>query len=138
MGFSHAPRKEDTVMKSMLARIAMVAVGAAAMMVTMPAPAQADTDKTISLPYNRGYFKFIDDGDVFKVCDTKADGYGVRGTLYGMNNFTGVVYVALVVDDGGDSGCDKNGYNIGQLGSYKMELCWNGGGPCVYSEWFNE
>ncbi|MCT9107839.1 hypothetical protein ACFWD7_03975 [Streptomyces mirabilis] len=40
---------------------------------------QADSDKQINLPSGRGYRHFHDDGDVFSVCDTKADGYGVTG-----------------------------------------------------------
>ncbi|GAB7103818.1 hypothetical protein JCM4814A_21320 [Streptomyces phaeofaciens JCM 4814] len=124
------------MLKSKLSRLALVGAGAAALMVTMAPSAQAVTDKTIKLPHDRGYMKFIDDGDVFKVCDTKADGYGVTGTLF-VRNASGLVSVAATIDDGGDEGCDKQGYNIGQLASYQMRVCWDGGG-CVSSEWFNE
>ncbi|MFJ8947022.1 hypothetical protein ACIRG4_27935 [Streptomyces sp. NPDC102395] len=123
--------------KSTFSRLALAGAGAAAMMVTLAPSAQAVSDKTITLPQGRGYMKFIDDGDVFQVCDTKADGHGVTGTLW-VRNIGGVTSVATTVDDGGNSGCDKKGYNIGQLASYRMELCWNGGGGCVFSEWFNE
>ncbi|MER5717360.1 hypothetical protein [Streptomyces sp. NPDC002132] len=123
--------------KSTFSRLALAGAGAAAMMVTLAPSAQAVSDKTIKLPQGRGYMKFIDDGDVFQVCDTKADGHGVTGTLW-VRNIGGVTSVATTVDDGGNSGCDKKGYNIGQLASYRMELCWNGGGGCVFSEWFNE
>ncbi|MFJ1734934.1 hypothetical protein [Streptomyces sp. NPDC088254] len=123
--------------KSTFSRLALAGAGAAAMMVTLAPSAQAASDKTITLPQGRGYMKFIDDGDVFQVCDTKADGHGVTGTLW-VRNVGGVTSVATTVDDGGNSGCDKKGYNIGQLASYRMELCWNGGGGCVFSEWFNE
>ncbi|MFF3936067.1 hypothetical protein [Streptomyces phaeofaciens] len=124
------------MLKSKLSRMALVGAGAAALMVTMAPSAQAVSDKTITLPNSRGYMKFIDDGDVFKVCDTRADGYGVTGTLF-VRNASGLVSVATTVDDGGDEGCDKKGYNIGQLASYQMRVCWDGGG-CVSSEWFNE
>ncbi|RZU17091.1 hypothetical protein [Streptomyces sp. BK239] len=123
--------------KSTFSRLALAGAGAAAMVVTLAPSAQAVSDKTITLPQGRGYMKFIDDGDVFKVCDTKADGHGVTGTLW-VRNIGGVTSVATTVDDGGNSGCDKKGYNVGQLASYRMELCWNGGGGCVFSEWFNE
>ncbi|MGV9556531.1 hypothetical protein [Streptomyces sp. NPDC003401] len=124
------------MIKSTITRVAMVGAAAAALAVSLSAPAQAASDKTINLPSGRGYMKFIDDGDVFQVCDTKADGYGVSGTLF-VRNASGLVSVATTVDDGGDSGCDKKGYNVGQLASYQMRVCWNGGG-CVWSEWFNE
>lgn len=81
------------MLKSKLSRLALVGAGAAALMVTMAPSAQAVTDKTIKLPHDRGYMKFIDDGDVFKVCDTKADGYGVTGTLF-VRNASGLVSVA--------------------------------------------
>ncbi|MFI6371760.1 hypothetical protein [Streptomyces sp. NPDC050546] len=128
---------EEPVIKSKLTRMAMVGAAAAAMVVTSTAPAMAVSDKTISLPNGRGYMKFVDDGDVFRVCDTKADGHGVTGTLW-VRNASGLVSKVFDLGDGGDAGCGKKPYNIGQLASYKMEVCWNGGGGCKFSEWFNE
>ncbi|MBN0044221.1 hypothetical protein JS756_08885 [Streptomyces actuosus] len=124
--------------RTKLTRLGTVAAAATAMMVTAATPAMATSNKTISLGHGRGYMKFIDDGDVFKICDTKKDGHGVTGTLW-VRNLSGLVSVAMRIDDGGDAGCDKKGYNIGNLASYKMEICWNGKGePCKFSEWFNE
>ncbi|MFE0202569.1 hypothetical protein ACIBSR_01415 [Streptomyces sp. NPDC049936] len=91
------------------------------------------SNKTISLPGGRGTMTFIDDGDMFQVCDTKADGYGVSGRLID-NNYNQKLYIT----DGGDSGCDKAGYNVGQTGSFQMQLSWDGDGYDVKSEWFNE
>ncbi|MFC9684726.1 hypothetical protein [Streptomyces sp. NPDC056948] len=92
-----------------------------------------DSDKKISLPGGRGTMTFIDDGDMFKVCDTKADGHGVSGRLID-NNYNEKLYIT----DGGDSNCGKKGYDVGQSGSYQMQLSWNGDGYDVKSEWFNE
>ncbi|MER5772071.1 hypothetical protein [Streptomyces sp. NPDC001985] len=91
------------------------------------------SNKVISLPGGQGKMTFIDNGDMFEVCDTKADGHGVSGRLID-NNYNEKLYI----EDGGDAGCGKKGYNVGQLGSYQMQLSWNGGGPDVKSEWFNE
>ncbi|MGW1491021.1 hypothetical protein [Streptomyces sp. NPDC002402] len=90
------------------------------------------SNKVISLPDGRGKMTFIDDGDMFEVCDTKADGHGVEGTVRDNRN------TLLTVNDGGDAGCDKAGYNVGNWFSVQMTLTWDGGGGTVYSEWFNE
>ncbi|WP_369261336.1 hypothetical protein [Streptomyces sp. R35] len=60
---------------------------------------------------------------MFSVCDTSADGYGVSGSLWGSNS-AGITSRLWTIDDGGDSGCDKKGENIGQLSSYQMEVWW--------------
>ncbi|MFF4402193.1 hypothetical protein [Streptomyces sp. NPDC001480] len=44
----------------------------------------------------------------------------------------------LYITDGGDAGCGKKGYDVGQFGSYQVQLSWNGDGYDVKSEWFNE
>ncbi|MFI5806800.1 hypothetical protein [Streptomyces sp. NPDC051561] len=118
-------------MKS-FSRIAVAGAAVAAVIAGTATPAMADTNRTIS--NSHGKFTFIDDGDMFEVCDTKADGHGVTGKLLesGSNDFV------LTVTDGGDSGCDKKGYNIGNLREYQMWLSWNGGGATVKSIWFNE
>ncbi|CAM5359542.1 hypothetical protein SALBM311S_05014 [Streptomyces alboniger] len=32
----------------------------------------------------------------------------------------------------------RKGYDVGQFGSYQMQLSWDGDGYYVKSEWFNE
>ncbi|MGW7609419.1 hypothetical protein ACWGKW_19515 [Streptomyces sp. NPDC054766] len=123
--------------KSKFSRMAMIGAATAGLMVALSSPAQATSNKQINLANGRGYMKFIDDGDVFQVCDTRVDDHGVTGILW-VRNASGLTSVAMTVDDGGDNGCDKKGYNIGQLASYQMEVCWQGGEACKFSEWFNE
>ncbi|WP_393058966.1 hypothetical protein [Streptomyces sp. LN549] len=121
------------------ARIAVAGAAVATVLTGTMSTAQAtevgvlDSNKTISLPGGQGTMTFIDDGDVFQVCDTKADGHGVAGRLID-NTYNEKIYI----DDGGDAGCDKKGYDVGQSGSFQMQLSWNGGGGDVKSEWFNE
>ncbi|MFB7091545.1 hypothetical protein [Streptomyces sp. NPDC056296] len=123
--------------------IAIASATIAAVVVGVSAPAMAadssvlETNKKISLPSGRGTMTYIDDGDMFQVCDTRADGYGVTGQL--RDDASG--WPTLIeVTDGGDAGCDKKGYNVGNGISedYIMWLWWDGGGDPVLSDWFNE
>ncbi|NGO78950.1 hypothetical protein G6045_25310 [Streptomyces sp. YC504] len=117
-----------------LSRFAVAGLAVASVLVATAGPAQAVSDKTIKIPGGRGWMTFYDDGDMFQVCDTLADGHGVSGRLID-NDYNEKLYLT----DGGDSGCSKKeGYNVGQLGSYQMQLSWNGDGYDVKSEWFNE
>ncbi len=110
--------------KTQFARAALVAGMSALMVAASAAPALAD-DKTVVLP-NTGYIKFIDDGDVFVICDTEADGHGVTGSLIFRPLLGGTPYTLWREQDGGDAGCDKHPYNIGNDGTYWMKICWNG------------
>ncbi|MFJ9041602.1 hypothetical protein ACIRF8_34175 [Streptomyces sp. NPDC102406] len=123
--------------------LAVAGAAVAAIVVGVSTPAMAagagalDTNKKISLPNGRGTMTYIDDGDMFQVCDTRADGHGVTGQLRnGASGFPTMIEVT----DGGDAGCDKKGYNVGNHldEKYMMWLWWNGGGDAVVSEWFNE
>ncbi|MFE7108581.1 hypothetical protein ACFU98_05160 [Streptomyces sp. NPDC057575] len=119
-------------------RIAAAGAAVAAVFAGTVTTAQAadvgvlDTNKTISNSHGR--MTYIDDGDMFEVCDTKADGYGMTGQVVVATTGNPV----LTVTDGGDAGCDKGGYNVGQLFSVYMAVVWNGGGDWVYSEHFTE
>ncbi|MFF3323019.1 hypothetical protein [Streptomyces sp. NPDC002889] len=116
-----------------LTRIAITGAAAAAVLTLTASPALADSNKTISYPDGRGKMTYIDDGDMFQVCDTKADGHGMTGQLVDERLFP-----MIVVTDGGDAGCDKKGYDVGNFGSYQMWLSWDGDGGTVKSGWFNE
>ncbi|MFI5801309.1 hypothetical protein [Streptomyces sp. NPDC051561] len=124
-------------MASSLTRIAVAGAAVAAIFAGTASAAQAaevgtmDTNKTIS--NGHGKMTYIDNGDMFQVCDTKADGYGMTGQVIrpGGNPL-------LTVTDGGDAGCDKAGYDVGQIWSVQMALVWDGGGDWVYSEHFTE
>ncbi|MFJ9041603.1 hypothetical protein ACIRF8_34180 [Streptomyces sp. NPDC102406] len=123
-------------MRLTLARLAVAGTAVAAVFAGTSAPAMAGdvqariTNKTISNDHGR--MTFHDDGDMFEVCDTKADGHGVEGQL--LEGSTTVLYLT----DGGDAGCDKGGYDISWGKSYYMELAWSGGGPSVTSPAFSE
>ncbi|MFH9003794.1 hypothetical protein ACH4E5_11220 [Streptomyces afghaniensis] len=117
-------------MKTMLKRGAMVGA-AAAMAIGFTAGPAAATDVGISLPSGRGTMKFIDDGDKFRVCDTKADGEGVTGYVRQLRA-DGRIVTILTIDDGGDAGCDEKETDLIGRTPHDMLLCWHGGG-CVVS-----
>ncbi|MFF3323021.1 hypothetical protein [Streptomyces sp. NPDC002889] len=114
-------------------RIAVAGAAVVAVFAGTASTAQAIENKTIS--NSHGKMTFIDDGDMFQVCDTKADGYGMTGQVIEMGL---AERVKLTVTDGGDAGCDKGGYDIGVTWSVKMALVWDGGGDWVYSHHFKE
>ncbi|KUN75746.1 hypothetical protein [Streptomyces griseoruber] len=119
--------------KSKLARATLVVSASAVLVVAMSSSAQAITNKTVSLPDSRGYMHFHDDGDVFSVCDTRADGHGVSGNLMNADNA-----VVFTLKDDTDDGCAKKGYNVG-IRAVRMEIWWDGDFSKVYySDWFRE
>ncbi|MFI0446819.1 hypothetical protein [Actinomadura sp. 6N118] len=105
--------------KNVLSRALMVGVAASAIVMTAAGTAQA-ADKTVSNRY--GSITHIDNGDSFKVCDTRADGHGVVGQLSDARNIYGEV------EDGGDSGCNTFQYNVKAEHPYVMSICWKGPG----------
>ncbi len=78
--------------------------------------------------YKRGTMSHTDDGDVFRVCDTRADGHGVVGLLYASEPITNDWSLLRAEDDGGDSGCDSFTYDIKGGNTYRMRICWKGAG----------
>ncbi|MEU0839491.1 hypothetical protein ABZ370_08470 [Streptomyces sp. NPDC005962] len=109
----------------------MTTVGAATAMMLVasayPAIAQQRGDvgtlanKTVAV--DGGKMTFIDDGDVFEICDTRANGEGVYGALF-YNSYVGIDgwKRVMTIADGG-AGCGKKGYNVGNGGDYMMVIC---------------
>ncbi|HIV58100.1 MAG TPA: hypothetical protein H9902_09100 [Candidatus Stackebrandtia faecavium] len=124
--------------KTWLTRLAVAAAMAMALVGLTAAPAAAATNKT--LVDSHGQFTFIDDGDVFQICDNKADGHGVTGQLQLRSGVDGSLKTVMTINDGGDDGCDKQGFNIGNWHTYRMVYWWNGNksGTVQVTEFFNE
>ncbi|MFG5723428.1 hypothetical protein [Streptomyces murinus] len=123
---------------SRLSRLAAVGAVTFTAIAASTVPASAHSDKIVYLPNGRGYMKFYDNGDVFEVCDTKADGHGVTGQLWAKNQITQNGSTVFTLKDGGDKGCDKKAYDIGKLHTYSMQVEWDGDRVWHFSEWFNE
>lgn len=127
-----------TMARSRLIQLATVGAATFVAIAVSAVPANAYTDKTLYIG-DKGYMHFHDDGDVFTVCDTKADGYGVTGHLNRLDPITLEDKVVLTLSDGGDSGCAKKAYDIGVYYDYRMDVAWHGGGGYyAYSQDFSE
>ncbi|MET9520730.1 hypothetical protein [Streptomyces sp. NPDC002994] len=120
-------------------RIAVVGAAVATTLVGIASPAlAADVNRTLS--NSHGKMTYNDSVDVFEICDTNADGYGVTGNLNRVYK-GGVTYSeeAFRINDGGDAGCDKIGYNVqGYPNNYQMNFWWDGGGATLSTVWFYE
>ncbi|MFJ9829996.1 hypothetical protein ACIRU2_01145 [Streptomyces sp. NPDC101169] len=127
------------MMKSIVKGGVMAATAAAVMIGFTAGPAAAATgSQKVSLPNDRGYMLYMDDGDEFTVCDTRADGYGVTGKLRTLNSSgTGIVTV-FTLDDGGDANCDHRTYDIVGRVAYDMIVNWHGNNDWYGSQYFSE
>ncbi|MFF7232641.1 hypothetical protein [Streptomyces sioyaensis] len=106
-------------------RIGITCLTALTAMLISAAPAAAHTN--IKISDITGSMTFIDDGDVFKICDTHADGAAVLGRLY-YKSIGGDWHVSREDADGGDRGCNKFEADVNGVGDYKMKLYWLGTG----------
>jgi hypothetical protein len=118
-------------MKTAVKRAGIVAASAAVAIGFASSPAMA-SNVSISLPNGRGTMTFIDDGDKFRVCDTRVDDHGVTGYVRQLRA-DGRIVTILTIDDGGDNGCDTKETDLLGRTPHDMVLCWNGGGACVVS-----
>lgn len=125
------------MLKSWFSRFAVIGAVLTAVVLASSSPAMADSNKSIGNQY--GTFTFIDDGDTFRICDNLADGHGVTGILVEKNAWNGTRKTVMEIDDGGDRGCDKGAFNIGNLHEYKMYFFWGGDfSTHLATGWFNE
>ncbi|WP_329220220.1 hypothetical protein OG352_26270 [Streptomyces sp. NBC_01485] len=122
--------------RTKFARAGVVAAAAVTLIGFAASPAAADNLK-ISLPNGRGTMEHIDGGDKFRVCDTRADGHGVKGQLRGIDA-RNHIFVIMTINDGGDADCGVASHDIRLDTPHDMVLCWNGGGACVISRVFDE
>ena len=94
-----------------------------------PASAALATGETTVAHYQdghkRGTMTHKDSGDLFRVCDTYADGSGVMGIL-SVQPVGGQWAIVAREDDGGDDLCDGFTYDIKDDQTYKMTICWRG------------
>ncbi|MEU9609516.1 hypothetical protein [Streptomyces sp. NPDC048057] len=110
--------------RNRIARGLAVATAATALTLSMTSSAHA-ANATLWVN-DRGYIKHIDDGDRFEVCDRKADGHGVTGTLRGYDD-TGQNVILGRASDGGDGGCGTFFYNVQKYREYLLIIEWHGG-----------
>lgn len=125
--------------KYRVVRGALAVAGAVALVVGATGSASAaDTTLTLKRSGNTiGTMTHLDpDPDTFRVCDKRADGYGVTGKLY---VYVGGWQLKETKSDGGDAGCDYFDYNVVPYAAkYLMKLCWNGPGEVCAQKEFTE
>lgn len=105
----------------MIIRTFGVAVSAMLLMVGVVPAANA---ANLKVSNGNGYVEHIDDGDKFKVCDTRVNDKGVTGMLI----FNGSIIAAE--DDGGDAGCDYFTFNVVTGFVYELKICDRGYRNC--------
>ncbi|MEU1458925.1 hypothetical protein [Streptomyces avermitilis] len=127
-----------SAIKSRVGRIAAAGAATAIAISLSASPASADSYKYIYLPSGRGYFEFIDNGDTFQLCDTKADGQGVSAYLIRRDPLNNKQTFVVTMDDGGDSSCATKTYNINDYYDYQMGVWWHGDGTIYSNDWFHE
>lgn len=91
----------------------------------------------ITVNNGNGTMTHIDDGDRFKVCDTRANGVGVTGTLGwtvpGVQ--TKIVYTE---QDGGDAGCDYFQFDVTEGPLWFISICDTGASSGCATKFFEE
>lgn len=118
-------------MRSWPKRLGAVAAAAAMASVAAISPAAAASgDITITGP-GRGLVEYIDDGDIFTVCDTNGgDGNGVVLKIWYRPAVTipgpGTFKVVKSQYDGDGGGCTTIGYDIENYGTFRFTLHWAG------------
>lgn len=109
--------------RRLIARTSGAAVVAILLAASSMSAATADSDidamANERASNGNGYIEFIDDGDRFKVCDTKVNGKGVEGTV-GLSIYGDIFGQA---DDGGDAGCDYFQVDVEGMVPYYMTIC---------------
>ncbi|GGY16269.1 hypothetical protein GCM10010358_80000 [Streptomyces minutiscleroticus] len=66
----------------------------------------------------------VDDGDIFRIYDTYADGHGVRGTLQRYNSVTGnYETVKSKYNGGGYISYAQFTFDVWSVNSYRMRVC---------------
>ncbi|MET8687661.1 hypothetical protein ABZV77_25945 [Streptomyces sp. NPDC004732] len=113
--------RSRAMQRSLGKRIGVVAAAVTTAVLFSASPAFALEDIEIKDPARLGVMWFHDDGDTFNVCDTRADGSGVKGKLF-YKPIGGDWYVVNSATDGGDANCGKFANDVNNVGDYQMKL----------------
>lgn len=127
----------------MLRRIATVIAAASALILGVAGTAYAH-DKTVELDewfynYALGDATWTENGDTLKVCDDRADGYGIRAYIYVPytgDEGNGTVLVK-VSDPSYDGSCVSTTKNISETTQISLKVCQYAGatiGECTWEQ----
>ncbi|MFJ8300306.1 hypothetical protein ACIQ9R_31040 [Streptomyces sp. NPDC094447] len=121
------------VTAAVLAAAGLLSTAPASANSPQPTPAAVLSDRQIV--HSLGSMRFIDDGDVFEICDWKKDSLGVVGKLW--YKPAGGDWYVTEAKQAPDNGCTKMPHDVHWFGDWQMRLYWNGK-ELVRSESFAE
>lgn len=123
-------------MKNSWVRRAGVVVAVAAVGVVVNAGIASAANGSVSVSDNSGYASWLENGDTLTVCDSKADGWGVRGYIYRPYNAdpaNGTVLIKLS-DPSSDGKCEAVSKNIDESIAISIKVCNYKGDSLIFCE----
>jgi hypothetical protein len=109
---------------------------AAAMGVVLSAGIASAANGSVSVSDNSGYASWLENGDTLTVCDSKADGWGVRGYIYrpySGDPANGTVLIKLS-DPSSDGNCEAVSENIDESIAISIKVCNYKGSSIIFCE----
>lgn len=109
---------------------------AAAMGLVLSAGVASAANGSVSVSDNSGYASWLENGDTLTVCDSKADGWGVRGYIYrpySGDPANGTVLIKLS-DPSSDGNCEAVSQNIDESIAISIKVCNYKGSSIIYCE----
>lgn len=109
---------------------------AAAMGVVLSAGVASAANGSVSVSDNSGYASWLENGDTLTVCDSKADGWGVRGYIYrpySGDPANGTVLIK-VSDPSSDGKCEAVSENIDESIAISIKVCNYKGSSIIFCE----
>ena len=109
---------------------------AAAMGVVLSAGVASAANGSVSVSDNSGYASWLENGDTLTVCDSKADGWGVRGYIYrpySGDPANGTVLIKLS-DPSSDGNCEAVSENIDESIAISIKVCNYKGSSIIFCE----
>ncbi|WP_143204113.1 hypothetical protein [Streptomyces kebangsaanensis] len=105
---------------------ALLAGAAAVMFAAGPAAAGTDVYVDTTDPFNGGAAGFVADGEIFTVCDNRADGMRASGHI-GWIDSKASHWVPLEDANGANNSCARKNLSIGEGITVTVEICLKDG-----------
>ncbi|MFE9168440.1 hypothetical protein ACFYNZ_02750 [Streptomyces kebangsaanensis] len=105
---------------------ALLAGAAAVMFAAGPAAAGTDVYVDTTDPFNGGAAGFVADGEIFTVCDNRADGMRASGHI-GWIDSKASHWVPLEDANGANNSCARKDLSIGEGITVTVEICLKDG-----------
>ena len=109
---------------------------AAAVGIVVSAGVASAANGSVSVADNSGYASWLENGDTLTVCDSKADGWGVRGYIYrpySGDPANGTVLIKAS-DPSSDGNCVALSDNIDESIAISIKVCNYKGDSIIYCQ----